>query len=117
MKEKSLIKADKESVFCKIKIFFMNLVKRKKCKNKTDLIVYNDSFKKSEFYKYIKNIENDDTRLLKLQENYETGKINEKDLTDAQIKDLLKLYKNQIDALKKTNERRKQKILEYRKNR
>lgn len=68
----------------------------------------------SQFFDKIKAIETDETRLLKLQKSYESGEIKEEDLTDEQVDKLLELYQDQIDGLRISNERRKQKLLEYR---
>ena len=67
------------------------------------------------FWKSIMNTENDETKLLKLQRQYDSGNIKVEDLSDSQMKDLIKLYKNQISELSKSNEARKQKLLQYRK--
>lgn len=64
-----------------------------------------------QFERYIKNIENEETKLLKLQKQYRNGDIKEKDLTQIQIKALCDLYDRQIESLKKSNEYRKQKLL------
>ncbi len=68
----------------------------------------------SQFFDKIKAIETDETRLLKLQKSYESGEVKEEDLTDEQVNKLLELYQDQIDGLRISNERRKQKLLEYR---
>ncbi len=56
----------------------------------------------------------DKTELLKLQKQYRSGIIKEEDLTEEQIKSLCDLNDKQIADLKKSNEIRKQKLLEYR---
>ena len=61
----------------------------------------------------IRKIENQETSLLNLQQKYRNGEIREEDLTDEQIDALCGLYSKQIASLKKSNEIRKQKILEY----
>ena len=61
------------------------------------------------------NTENDETKLLKLQRQYDSGNIKTDDLSESQMKDLIKLYKKQISELSKSNEARKQKLLQYRK--
>lgn len=68
-----------------------------------------------EFLKSIKNIENEETKLIKLQKQYDNRLIETKDLTKDQIKSLIELYKKQISELSKNNERRKEKLLLYRK--
>ncbi len=66
------------------------------------------------FIKELKNIETEETEILKLQKEYRNGKIDEKDLSIDQISALNKLYDKQIADLKKSNEARKQKLLQYR---
>ena len=62
----------------------------------------------------IKNIEDEETKLLKLQKQYRSGEIKEEELSEEQINSLCKLYDKQIANLKKSNDIRKQKLLEYR---
>lgn len=112
----SLIKINENSIFYKIKKFFRNFFSKKE-NNITPIekqeIVNN---KKESFRKTITNIETDETRLLKLQKQFDNGEITEEELTDEQVEALLELYQNQIDGLRKSNERRKKKLLQYREN-
>ena len=62
----------------------------------------------------IRKIENEETKLLKLQKQYRTGEIKEEELTEEQIYSLGALYDKQIAELRKSNEVRKQRLLEYR---
>ncbi len=50
-----------------------------------------------------------------MQEQYRNGEIKEEQLTHIQIKSLCDLYDKQIEELQKSNEFRKQRILQYRK--
>lgn len=70
---------------------------------------------KNDFLQSLKNIENEENELLNLQKQYRNGKIKEKEMTKDQIKRLCNLYDKQILELKKSNDTRKQKLLEYRK--
>ena len=63
----------------------------------------------------IKNIEDEETKLLKLQRQYRSGEIKEEELTEEQVNSLCTLYDRQIANLKKSNNMRKQRLLEYRK--
>ena len=74
-----------------------------------------NSNKKDSFLENIKNIENEETKLLKIQKQYRSGEIKEEELTEEQVKSLCELYDKQIANLRKSNEIRKQKLLEYRK--
>lgn len=49
-----------------------------------------------------------------LQEDIESGKITSSSLTAAQTNLLFSLYMNQISELKESNEKKRQKLLEYR---
>lgn len=116
--EKSLVALNEGSIFYKIKRFFRNLFK-----GKDEIIqpqvsnINNDAQdnKKGAFVESLRNIEDEETSLLKLQRQYDIGNIKVDDLSDSQMKDLIKLYKKQISELSKSNEVRKQKLLQYRK--
>ena len=69
----------------------------------------------STFLKDIQNIENEETKLLKLQKQYDNRLIETKDLPKNQMQALVNLYKKQISELRKSNEKRKEKLLLYRK--
>ena len=62
----------------------------------------------------IKKVEDEETILVKLQKKYRNGEIKEDDLSSEQVNSLCKLYDKQISNLKKSNEIRKQKLLEHR---
>lgn len=120
--EKSLVQVNENSIFYKIKKFFKNLF------NKNTTVVDNyatieetkneveNENKKSAFMEEIRNIENKETKLLKLQKQYRSGEVKEKELTNEQVKSLCDLYDKQIAKLTKSNEIRKKRLLEYRKN-
>ncbi len=61
-------------------------------------------------------IEDEETRLLHLQRQYDTGNMKADDLLDNQVKELIKLYKKQISELRKSNEAKKLKLLQYKKS-
>ena len=103
------------SFLYKIKNYFIKLFNKPKdqenIKEYTNYIHRDNSFRTD-----IKKIENEETKLLKLQEQFKRGEVEEKDLTEEQINALCKLYHKQIKALRKSNKIRKEKLLEYRKN-
>ena len=118
--EKSLVQVNENSIFYKIKKFFKNLFnKNSEITNNYAIIeeqkvnLENENKKKS-FMEYIKNIENEEIKLLKLQKQYRSGEIKEEELTEEQVNSLCALYDKQIENLRKSNEIRKQKLLEYR---
>lgn len=118
--EKSLVQINENSIFYKIKRFFKNLFNKNKDTTdnyavieETNSSVKNENIKSS-FMESIKNIENEETKLLKLQKQYRSGQIKEEELTEEQVNSLCALYDKQIANLKKSNEIRKQKLLEYR---
>lgn len=120
--EKSLVQVNENSIFYKIKRFFKNLFDKNV--DTTDNYVAiednNNSVeienKKNSFMESISNIEDEETKLLKLQKQYRSGEIKEEELTEEQINSLCNLYDKQIANLKKSNNMRKKKLLEYRKN-
>lgn len=113
--EKMPVKANEESVFYRIKGFFKNLFSKiKGNKDETKSVVEEEITKKS-FAEYIRNITDGETELLDLQAKYRNGEIKEEDLTEEQVDALCELYDKQIEALRRSNEMKLQKILEYRK--
>ena len=118
--EKSLVQVNENSIFYKIKKFFRNLF-HKDTEFESNVVVeenisnnIENETKKSAFMESIKNIENEETKLLKLQKQYRSGEIKEEELTQEQVNSLCNLYDKQIANLKKSNEMRKQKLVEYR---
>lgn len=116
--EKSLVRINENSIFYKIKQFFKSLFYKREHINDTTLetnqvILPNDN-KKNQFMEEIKNIEDEETLLLKLQKKYRSGEIKEEELSNQQVNSLCALYDKQIANLKKSNEMRKQRLLEYR---
>lgn len=118
--EKSLIKVNVNNIFYKIKKFINNIFKKNKYTigniPSIDNNVIGIKNRKEDFLESIKSIENEQTRLLKLQKQYRSKIIKEKDLSQEQVNALCKLYDKQILELKKSNEKRKKKILEYKRN-
>ncbi len=117
IEEKSLVAINEGSIFYRIKRFFKNLFKGKQdeiiqlqVSNINNNIQDN---KKDTFVEALRNIENDETRLLKLQRQYEKGEIATGELSDEQVLSLKELYQKQIDNLEKSNETRKRKILQH----
>ena len=116
--EKSLVRINENSIFYKIKKFFKNLFNKNKNADNSIVeetaVIKQDENKRNQFMEQIRKIEDEETILLKLQKQYRNGEIKEEDLTDEQVISLCKLYDKQISNLKKSNEIRKQKLLEYR---
>ena len=97
-------------IYQKIRQFFISLVSKK------DKQLYLEERNKiidnsSDFIENIKNIENDETKLLKLQKSLKSGAIKISDLTLSEINVLNKLYANQNEILKKKIENHKVRIL------
>ena len=116
MEELSL-KINKNNIFYKIKSFFKNLFyKDRKIENNVQIeTISNDNIAKNEnsksaFIENIKIIEDENTLLLK---RYIRGEIKKEDLTEEQKKSLYTLYHKQINNFKKSNEIRKNKLLQY----
>ena len=118
--EKALVQVNENSIFDKIKSFFRKLFHRKQVVNEVNSIERNMEERvekeniKNSFMEAIRNIEDDETKLLKLQKQYRSGAIKEEELTEEQVNSLCSLYDKQIANLRKSNEKRKQKLLEYR---
>lgn len=118
--EKSLVKVDENGIFYKIKKFFIKLFHINPVTSEFNIIENNiqkpieNRNTKNSFMESIRNIENEETKLLKLQKQYRNGEIKEEELTEAQVNSLCALYDKQIENLRKSNEVRKQKLLEYR---
>lgn len=116
--EKSLIVVKEESLFYKIKKFFLGLFRRKEIIENEPQIANIDNNEiqinnqKNAFIESIRNIENEETKLLKLQKQFDNREIDESQLSKEQIVDLTKLYKKQISELKQSNEKRINKIRE-----
>lgn len=118
--EKSLIAVNENSLFYKIKSFFLKLFRRRSAMNEPQIelvenIEVQSDKRKDTFVESIKNVENEETKLLKLQQQYDERLIETKELPKNQIKSLINLYKKQISELTKSNERRKEKLLQYKK--
>ena len=118
MEERSL-KINKNNIFYKIKSFFKNLFyKDRKIENNVQIeTISNDNIAKNEnsksaFIENIKIIEDENTLLLK---RYLRGEIKKEDLTEEQKKSLYTLYHKKINNFKKSNEIRKNKLLQYKK--
>lgn len=117
--DKSLVKVNENSIFYKIKKFFRSLFYRTNSNvesiNVTETTtINNQESNNNSFMEEIRNIENEETKLLKLQKQYRSGQIKEEELTEEQVNSLYALYDKQIENLRKSNENRKQKLLEYR---
>ena len=119
--EKRLITVNENSIFYKIKTFFKNLFNpRKKVENVLRVeeavnIKSENQNNIDSFIESIRNIENEETKLLKLQQQYRRGEIKEETLTKEQVNALCSLYDKQIANIRKSNEIRKKNLLEYKK--
>ena len=118
--DKMMVIVNKDNIFYKIKMFFRKLF-NKTSNNSNELneikgttTTSNIEINKNSFIEDIKNIENEETKLLELQRKYRAGEIKEEELTKEQVNALCALYDKQIENLRKSNEIRKQKLLEYR---
>lgn len=117
--DKSLVQINENGIFYKIKKFFKNLFNRNVDTTNNYAIVkahenlVESENKKKSFMESINNFE-ETTKLLKLQKQYRSGEIKEEELTQEQVDSLCALYDKQIENLRKSNQIRKQKLLEYR---
>ncbi len=99
------------NLYQKIKEFFINLFEKKdkQLYIAEDNKSVNDS--KNNFIENVKNIENEDTKLLNLQKSLKNGTKKISDLTLSEINNLNKLYISQNEILKKKIENHKNRIL------
>ncbi len=115
--EKALVQINENRVFYKIKKIFSNLFYKRESQN--TIIPEEENLsseihnQKNVFIESIKNIESKETKLLKLQEQYNFGEIKEEELTIVQLDALCDLYKKQNEELKKSIEIKKQKLDKY----
>ena len=112
--EKSLEVIKANHIWTKIKQFFNSFFVKEK-KNNYDSIQLSDievenNIQKDKFIENIKNIEDEEIKLLKLQQQYRSGEIKEEELTEMQMKSLCDLYDKQIQNLQKSNENRRERI-------
>ena len=118
--EKSLVQINKNNIFYKIKNFFKNLFHKDIAIDNAVIMEDNNEVSiqknniKDSFMEAIRNIENEETKLLKLQKQYDNGEIKGEELSEEQVSALCTLYDKQITNLKKSNENRKKRLLEYR---
>ena len=101
------------NIFRRIKIFFTNLFKRNiQTKNIVEKKELTPIKIKQEFIKDIKIPEEKaNSRLQKMQKDFEKGLIKEEDLNDSDLNDLKKLYMQQIEEKKRSIENYKNKII------
>ena len=114
--EKSLTIVNENSLINKIKHFIRNIFNNKKVemeKKDNENQVKNSSTNNSFIENIKNNSENDETRLLKLQKQFENGQIKVEQLSEQQRKQLNELYDRQIAHLKHSIEIRKKRILQY----
>lgn len=118
--EKSLMIVNKKSIFYKIKAFFVKLFKENSVyQNEFQVETIKDNAiqpnikQKDDFIETLINIENDETKLLKLQKQFDNGEIDRNQLSEEQIAKLTELYKKQINDLEESNEKRINKIRQH----
>lgn len=95
MEEKSLINKENENIFKKIRNFFRSLFH----KNEEDTNANESIDIKQETTTSIIDEFKDKQTIVKLQQDYENGKIAEEDMDENDKQKLLELYKEQIKTL------------------
>lgn len=114
MEETKLTKTD-NGIFSKIKNFFRNLFKKKvEIIEHTEETIKKDNVNLKQTIKIEEDKEK--TRLLKLQEDFVNGKIQEEDINEEDTEKLFELYDEQIEKINKETEMYKQKILAIKAN-
>ncbi len=119
--KESLVVINENSIFYKIKTFFIKLFfnnKNSEIKQENqieEIKISNNSNVKSSFLEEIKIKENKELKeLLHLQKLFKMGRIKEKDLSKKERIELEKLYKHQIYELNKSINGYKNKIISIR---
>ncbi len=117
--KEGLLAINENSIFYKIKTFFIRLFFKSKELVKEEKVeeikIQNENNKTSSFLEDIKIKENKELKeLLYLQKLFKMGRIKEKDLSKEERIGLEKLYKQQIYDLKKSINGYKNKILSIR---
>ena len=116
LEEKSLITVNENSILYKIKTFFLRLFgKNNNIVNEPQITPIDNNNvqsnkRKDAFMESIRNVEDEETKLLKLQKQFDNREIDTSQLSKKQIADLTALYKKQINDLEQSNERRINKI-------
>lgn len=114
--EKSLIAVNENSLFYKIKSFFLKLFRGKRSAinepqiEPVENIEVQSDKRKDAFMESIRNVENEETKLLKLQKQFDNKEIDKSQLSKEQIAGLTALYRKQINDLEQSNEKRINKI-------
>lgn len=115
----SLMIVKEQNIFQKIKNFFKRLFGKEENSFNTAPVQSTQentvpTNARTSFSETIRIVEDEETKLLKLQKQYRSGQIKESDMSQEQIDSLCNLYDKQIERLEKSNEIRKQKLLAYR---
>lgn len=113
--KKALTKVNENSIFYKVKRFFKTLFNNKNEVEQYYMVEEKDisatSNTRNLFAENIRNsAENEETKLLKLQKEFENGKVKEEELSENQKVALSALYDIQIANLKKSNAIRRNRI-------
>ena len=117
MNNKQLLEINRNSIFHKIKEFFKSMFYKNSINTNYTNSLKNENItsetldRKNAFIKQVRKIEDEETKLLKLQKQYRNGEIKEEKLTEEQINSLSALYDKQISNLRRSNQIRKQKLL------
>ena len=115
--ENALILVNQRGFLNKIKNFFRKLFNKVNYNdvgyNYFDNIQNNET--KNEFLEKSKSIQDEETKLIKIQKEFNAGRIKAEELSITQIKKLINWYDKQIENISKINQVNKQKVLEYKK--
>lgn len=120
MNNKQLLEINKNSIFHKIKEFFKSMFYKNSINTNYTNSLKNENItsetldRKNAFIKQVRKIEDEETKLLKLQKQYRNGEIKEEELSEEQVKSLCELYDKQIASLKKSNEIRRKELKKVR---
>lgn len=96
MENNKLIKVQKKTIFSKISNYIKSIFAKTNIYDSKDEFIIVENNKENIFDSFEK-----DKDLLNIQEKFENGKLNEEDLTEQEKQELINLYKEQINDLKK----------------
>lgn len=101
----------KKKLVTKIKKFFLNIFRKNTLE---DEVIEDNTYIFNDKPTFIGNIaiknDEDELKILKLQQDYKAGSILEQDMTDEEHKKLIELYKKQNSDLEEEIEIRKKKL-------
>ena len=109
--ENNKLVVHKESIFTKIVNIFKKFFKKNEVNNNTVETINYNTERKEKSLDYLKITEDEETgRLKRLKNMYDSGEIEEEEISDEDIEKIVKLYEEETKLIKEDTERRKNHI-------